>query len=303
MADDQPTRDQLEAMSATLEASDDYRVVRRYQRVERYCEPADAGADVKKGVFLDLETTGLDSQTDRIIELALVPFEFTADGRIYRVFGEYDEFEDPGMPIPPEVTALTGITDDMVRGRRIDEDRVREVLSDAAVVVAHNAGFDRPFAEARMADFERFAWACSFRQIPWSEEGVESGKLEYLAYRFGFFYEGHRATIDCLAGIHVLAQRLPKSGERALKTLLDTARRPTHRVWATNSPFETKDLLKKRGYRWNNGDDGRPKSWYVDIDEDGLAEETKFLEAEVYGRSTRIQSNRITAFKRFSDRV
>ncbi|MEM9055861.1 MAG: exonuclease domain-containing protein, partial [Pseudomonadota bacterium] len=76
---------QLDALRRQLDASDDYRVVERYRRVDRYAAtPEEAGA-VKKGVFVDLETTGLDADTDRIIELALVPFEFSSDGRIYRV--------------------------------------------------------------------------------------------------------------------------------------------------------------------------------------------------------------------------
>lgn len=303
MTDESSSLQQLEILSRKLEASDYFRVIRRYQRQAHYCEQPAAGADIKKGVFLDLETTGLDPETDRIIELAIVPFEFSSDGSIYRVLEEYDQFEDPGVPIPAHISELTGITDDMVRGKQIDDARVREVLRDCAVVIAHNAGFDRRFAENRLADFAQYAWACSLRQIPWSSEGIESGKLEYVAYRFGFFYEGHRATIDCLAGIEVLSRRLPRSGERALKVLLDAARQPTYRVWAANSPFETKDLLKKRGYRWNNGDDGRPKSWYVDVGDDELAQEQAFLTAEVYGRQTSIQVDRITAFQRFSDRV
>jgi DNA polymerase-3 subunit epsilon len=51
----------------------------------------------------------------------------------------------PGRPIPPEVTALTGITDAAVRGRRIDDARVAALAASASLVVAHNAAFDRPF--------------------------------------------------------------------------------------------------------------------------------------------------------------
>jgi hypothetical protein len=56
----------------------------------------------------------------------------------------------------------------------------------------------------------------------------------------------------------------------ALAVLLEQARRRTMRVWAEQSPFELKDALKRRGYRWYDGSDGRPKSWYVDIDESKL---------------------------------
>ena len=53
-----------------------------------------------------------------------------------------------------------------------------------------------------------------------------------------------------------------------MSALLATARRPTVRLWAEGSPFETKDLLKARSYRWSQ----RRRSWYVDLDEVGPAE-------------------------------
>jgi hypothetical protein len=52
-----------------------------------------------------------------------------------------------------------------------------------------------------------------------------------------------------------------------LSLLLENARRKTIRIWAEQAPFDLKDELKKRGYRWSSGDEGRRKAWYVDIDE------------------------------------
>lgn len=42
------------------------------------------------------------------------------------------------------------------------------------------------------------------------------------------------------------------------------------RVWAENSPFEMKDHLKARGYKWSDGSEGRPKAWWAEIDEENL---------------------------------
>jgi DNA polymerase III subunit epsilon len=50
--------------------------------------------------------------------------------------------------------------------------------------------------------------------------------------------------------------------------LLASARKARVRVWAEGSPFGMKDELKKRGYRWNDGTDGWPKSWFIEIAED-----------------------------------
>ena len=46
----------------------------------------------------------------------------------------------------------------------------------------------------------------------------------------------------------------------ALAILLEQARKKTVRVWVEHSPFDLKDALKRRGYRWSPGNDGRPRS-------------------------------------------
>ena len=61
------------------------------------------------------------------------------------------------------------------------------------------------------------------------------------------------------------------------KDLLEQARKRTMRVWAEQAPFDLKDALKRRGYRWSDGTDGRPRSWYVDVDESRLEDEIAFL--------------------------
>jgi hypothetical protein len=161
--------------------------------------PAVTGRGVGFAVVLDTETTEVDPP-DKVIELALVKFEYSREsGAIGRVFDAYDGLEDPGMPIPPESTTIHHITDDMVRGQRLDEAAIGRVLEGAGLVIAHNAGFDRPFVEARLAAFKALPWACSLRDVPWDSLGLGSAKLDYLAYRYGFFFEGHRAEIDCRA--------------------------------------------------------------------------------------------------------
>jgi len=89
----------------------------------------------------------------------------------------------------------------------------------------------------------------------------------------------------------------------ALASLLDRARRKTFRIWAENTPFHLKDLLKARRYRWNDGTDGRPRSWHVDVEEDGFDAEMKFLRNEIYRSDIDIHCREITALDRFSNRA
>ena len=46
--------------------------------------------------------------------------------------------------------------------------------------------------------------------------------------------------------------------------------------------FSIHDALKARGYRWSDGTDGRTRSWWIDVSEDALGSEVKFLSEEIY---------------------
>ena len=285
-----------------LEASGDYRIIRRFTPVQRYHE--DTGNEKLIGIFLDTETTGLDPQTDAIIELAMVPFEFDSEGNIYRVLPAYDALQDPGRPIPEIAKTITGISDEMVAGQAIDLAQVATMLAEAVIVIAHNARFDRLVAEKLLDDFKNISWACTIADVNWNEEGVEGVKLEFLAYKYGFFFEGHRATIDCQAGIEILSKRLPVSGEAVLKRLLENARRTDIRLWAEGAPFEKKDELRKRGYRWSPGGDGKRKAWYRDVSESQLDEEMRYLNEHIYPRAVGVlPMDRFNAKDRYSTRV
>ena len=87
----------LEQLAVRLVQSGDYRVLRRVPEVTRYTD--DEPAAVKRfGLIVDIETTGLDPASDRIIELACLPFHFSSEGALYDVLPGYAGFEDPGHP-------------------------------------------------------------------------------------------------------------------------------------------------------------------------------------------------------------
>jgi len=83
---------------------------------------------------------------------------------------------------------------------------------------------------------------------------------------------------------------------------LQNARRRACRIWALDTDFDLKDRLKERGYRWSNGEDGRPRAWFRDVDEADLAEEEQFLAEKIYGGQPRHDRSRIDFRNRFSDR-
>jgi len=282
-----------------LDAHPDYKIIRRITPRKSFAE--NNGRALSRGVVVDTETTGTDSTKDAIIELGMVLFEYDPEtGIAYNVLGTLDQLEEPGFPIPPESTAVHGITDLMVAGKKISDSDVEQFLNGVSLVIAHNAKFDRVFLEKRLPIFESMPWACSFAQIDWGGEGVGSAKLDYIAYQFGLFYDAHRAEVDCFALLEVLQRPLPKSGDLVLKVLLRSLSLKSYTIFALGSPFETKDVLKARSYRW----DGDKKCWHITVTGDELLkDEVSWLKTNVYNsRAAKVEIEVQNCLSRFSNR-
>lgn len=284
-------------------------MVRHLQETGRYrilkkLEPRTASLAARsgfplKGVILDTETTGLNHRKDEIIEIGAIAFTFDDAGAIGDVTGVYGGLQQPSVSIPPEITRLTGISDEMVAGQMIDVDQLGSIIEPADLVIAHNARFDRPFCEAFSPIFAGKAWACSVSEIDWSARGFEGTKLGYLIGQAGYFHEGHRAVDDCFALLEVLAGA-GEPGRSPLAELYEASQRSRVRIFAENSPFDMKDHLKARGYRWSDSSDGRPKSWWIELPEETLEEELQYLRSEIYRWDEADPPvKRLTAFDRF----
>jgi DNA polymerase-3 subunit epsilon len=271
MADDPHAR-----AAQALRAHPDYRVLRRLQSVTRF-HSADGDAASRVGVAVDVETTGLDRDTDKIIELAVQRFRFDGRGRIIQVGQPRVWREDPGMSIDPRITKLTGLTYEDVAGQGIDEAAALDILSSADIIVAHNAAFDRPFIDRRLPAIAGKPWACSMAELDWLDLGFDGRALAHLVSQCGWFYEGHRAENDILALIYLLAHDLP-DGETILARLIACSERPTYRVNAIDAPFDAKDRLKSRGYRW----DAALRFWWKTIAESDKDSEQAWLLSDVY---------------------
>jgi DNA polymerase-3 subunit epsilon len=262
----------LHAMDITnaakvLEAHADYRVLRRLGINDAHVFAENvAGEPCGRLAVIDTETTGLKPELgDRIIDLAIATCEYGREtGCLYRVVDRYESLEDPEAPIPPEIVRLTGITDEMVRGQRIDESGIARVLDGVGLVICHNARFDRAFLEARYPAFAGMHFACSLDEIPWDRWNMNSTKLDYIGFRFGLFHEGHRARADVDMLLALLARAAPDGEEGILSLLLASARVPSWRVHAVGLPIDYKDRASARGYRWNDGKFGTPRAWWIE---------------------------------------
>jgi len=293
-----------ESLACQLESSKDYRVLRRLK--ELVPVEVDPVMHKYRGIYVDCESTGLDTKTDEVIELCCFPFEFTSNG-LMTGFGEPLRWlNEPKKEISETITKLTGITADAVRGNKIDEITLNTLLTTTDLVVAHNASYDRQMLERVNSLFKNRPWACSQTEPPWKDYGMSGSRLSYLMMEMGLFHDAHGALPDCMAGLRAL-QHVFANGKTALWYLLDSAKTISWHVWAIDAPYDNKDLLKGRGYFWNPGEDGRPKSWHKELrgGEEMLSVEQQWLRDTIYDgnqKFARCRFDRITAYDRFSVR-
>lgn len=162
-------------------------------------------------VVLDIETTGLDPQTEAITEIGAVRFNER------RIEAEFSTLINPGRPIPPMISQLTGITDQMVRGAP----PISQVLPDLVEfvgnvpVIGHNVRFDLAFLRKHRALIHNESidtYELASVLLP----GAGRYNLASLVKLLGVPYQStHRALMDAKAcyGIYQrlfeLAQELP----------------------------------------------------------------------------------------------
>ena len=230
------------------------------------------------GLIIDVETTGLDPVNDQIIELGLIEFGVSGD-ELPRVIRSYGSLQDPKREISPEIERLTGISNAHVKDQAIDWAIVRSFFARAEIVIAHNADFDRRFIEATgELEGNSLHWGCSMRHVDWQSLGFKSLALNYLAADHGFVNPfAHQALFDCATTFRLIAPHL--------KDLIARSYEREFIVKAVGSPFESKNVLRERGYRW----DAVERCWGRTISETALAEERQFLRGAVYRGEPRHQ--------------
>ncbi|TCK25078.1 DNA polymerase-3 subunit epsilon [Pseudonocardia endophytica] len=172
--------------------------------------------------MLDLETTGGSARRDGITEVGAV--KVLGGERI----GELATLVDPGMRVPADVTALTGITTSMV-GQAPPLSAVLPSVLDflsGSVLVAHNAPFDSGFLRAACAAHER-PWPrppvlCTARlaRAVLARDECPSVRLGALARHFGCTVEpNHRALTDARATVEVLHHLFERIGDLGVQSL------------------------------------------------------------------------------------
>lgn len=163
----------------------------------------------------DIETTGLSNLRDRITEIGAVLV------RGGEVVDRFDTFVNPEMPIPPKITELTGISDDMVKDAPSDSEALDAFLRFARglPLVAHNASFDVGFirraAERAARPFD-LPYIDTVAMSKYCNPELKRHKLDVVAEYFGLGdFNHHRAQDDAemLARIFIcMTEKLRREG-------------------------------------------------------------------------------------------
>lgn len=176
-------------------------------------------------VFFDFETTGLNYNVDKVIEIGAVK------SSTEQVQNIYQSFVNIGESISPQVTAINNITDDMLVGAPSIKQVLQYFLSfiEGAILVAHNVGFDFRFLNAELSrnkfnnisDIQLIDTLSLARKV---FPNLQSYKLEDLSKHANLtVHQHHRALDDAYACrgllLHYINQ-LSFLGELPLSELL-----------------------------------------------------------------------------------
>jgi len=263
----------LQHFADQLNQSEDFQVLTKLQAQTEFNPPS--SETTHKVCVIDTETTGLDTDVCEIIELGYQIIEFDSAGNFYKVLSAQNFLNEPHGDISAEVTQVTGLTNEDVKGHSIPWEQVEQEISQVQLCVAHNASFDRPVVERYSDVFVDKIWGCSVAQIDWMKQAhVGSRSQEFLCWKVGqFFYGAHRALDDVQALSKLLACKISDNEVPAFSFLLKAVRQSKSLVKATKAPFDIKDDLRSRGYRWNVSE----RVWQKVLDDATLQDELAWL--------------------------
>lgn len=190
-------------------------------------------------VVIDVETTGPDASCARVVEVAAIRYH----GR--EGVGEFQRLVNPGIPIPPETSAIHHITDrDVADAPPIEI--VWQALTDFAgpdaLCVAHNAEFDRSF----VTPLRDRTWLCTLRFARHLWPDAPNHKNQTLRYWLGLeipFVGAHRALVDVDVTAQIFFRELETYRERRyewdINAVAEYIKRPI--------PYSVMDFGKHKG--------------------------------------------------------
>lgn len=187
------------------------------RRSLRYSIPGDLNITEHDLIIFDFETTGLDYDRDRIIEVGAIRV------RQGTIIGEFSSLCSTDVIVTEQIEKLTGINKDMLVGQPSFADKLKEFLKfiEGGVLVAHNAEFDLSMLKAAChregIDFE-WPCICTLKLARDLLPDLERKNLDSLAEHYGLSFEArHRSIGDAKVTISVLNHMLENEGSSLKK--------------------------------------------------------------------------------------
>jgi len=162
---------------------------------------------------IDFETTGLNTSTARAIQVAIVHSNLGCNNPEL----VYDELIQPGIPIPPETTAIHGITDDDLTGKQTFSEHADTIMAllEGRVICAYNLSYDWEILNAELCRIDR-------KPLPWFGfcakvlasyvdahiRGKGSHRQTSVAKRRGIEYAAHDAAADAMVASQLMDKLL-----------------------------------------------------------------------------------------------
>jgi DNA polymerase III alpha subunit (gram-positive type) len=200
----------------------------------------------------DIEATGLDKQNDRIIEVGLALYS-TGQQKVLESTGFL--VQPDGVPISPEITEITGITQAACDRFGYPPEQALIALSDfmehADAIIGHNAlRFDKQMTDnaAKRLQFalEDRLWIDTMTDIP----GVKGEQLITMCAKMGFVYNAHSAEDDAKAVLELTRRHANQSPEKSFEKMEERAKSPVVILQSHQDRGNNADA-KKFKFRWN----------------------------------------------------
>lgn len=214
---------------------------------------------------LDFETTGLSAENDFVTEIGAVLW----DTELATPVSFYHKFCKVPVEVPPFITELTGITNELLEKYGCEQNEAFHGLdhftSLSEIMVAQNAPFDKSFFDMGLARINvkkpNKQWLNTVTDVPYPKK-IKSKGLTALAAEHGFLNPfPHRAVTDVLTMLTILSKY-------DINQCLGLQAEPKLNIWARIT-FNEKDKAKGAGFYYN----GDKKQWYKQILEKDLETE------------------------------
>lgn len=187
------------------------------------CDDEFEGRELKETEFVvfDLETTGAKAPPCRITEIGAYRVK---DGKVQE---EFQTLVNPETTIPPFITSLTGISDEMVRHAPLFADVAYDFLDfiGDSILVAHNSGFDMRFLNHEISRIFgkyklRNPCLCTVQLSRKLLPDILNHKLKTVAEHYEIeLVNHHRASADAYATAHIFVNLLTKLNENGVNDL------------------------------------------------------------------------------------